>query len=447
MRKLLQNRFLNNASWIVGGKIAQMCISLVISMITARYLGPSNYGLIGYVASYVSFFYTICTLGLNGIIVREFVTNKDRQGEYVGTAIGMRTVFSLVAIVFLQLLMAVIEPDDSVIRTITILSSISLVFHSFDIINYWFQSKMMSKVSAIVSIIAYIIMALYKIVILILGKTVEWFAFATTLDIILVAVLLFVAYYRYGGTKLSFSFKTAKYLLSHSYHFILSGVMVTVYAQTDKIMIGKMLTTTEVGIYTAAITICGLWSFIPHAIIDSARPIIMEKKASDEKTYLKRLKQLYASLIWLSVCYGLFITIFAKFIVSFLYGNDYILATTPLRIAVWYCAFSYLGSGKNIWLICEGKQKYEKWFTLGGATLNVALNFTLIPIMGINGAALATFLTQMATNFIFPFIPKETRQTSKLMLEAFLLRDVVSKETIVSMKKTVKNQYFKLRNR
>ena len=52
---MLQNKVFRNASWIIAGKVAQSVLNLVITMLTARYLGPSNYGLISYAASIVAF--------------------------------------------------------------------------------------------------------------------------------------------------------------------------------------------------------------------------------------------------------------------------------------------------------------------------------------------------------------------------------------------------------
>ena len=44
-----------NASWIIGCKLAKAVLTLIVTMLTARYLGPSNYGLINYAASIVTF--------------------------------------------------------------------------------------------------------------------------------------------------------------------------------------------------------------------------------------------------------------------------------------------------------------------------------------------------------------------------------------------------------
>ena len=81
-RKIL-NRFINskeakNAGWIIAGKVLQMVLSFVVSIFTARYLGPSNYGIINYAGAYVTFFTSFCTLGLNSVIIKDFLENPMR---------------------------------------------------------------------------------------------------------------------------------------------------------------------------------------------------------------------------------------------------------------------------------------------------------------------------------------------------------------------------------
>ena len=49
----IRNKELNNASWIIGGRVAQMVLALVVGILTVRYLGPANYGLINYGMAYI----------------------------------------------------------------------------------------------------------------------------------------------------------------------------------------------------------------------------------------------------------------------------------------------------------------------------------------------------------------------------------------------------------
>lgn len=434
---MFKNRFLNNTSWIVGGKIIQMLISLIITSITARYLGPSNYGIINYTNAYVSFLVSLCSLGLNGIIVKELVLNRGKEGELIGTAIVMRFIAGIISMFSLILIMKYILVEDTLIIKVAFLQSVSVLFSSFDIINFWYQSNLQSKYSTIIQTIAYVGMSIYRIIILILNKDVTWFAFAVSLDTIIIAILLVYSYYinKNKSQGFSFSFYWVKILLKQSYPFILSSIMVTIYGQMDKIMIGNMMDEKSVGLYSVAITITGLWSFIPIAFLDSARPLIMEAKAKNQTLYIKRLKQLYAFIIWMSIAYAVGMCIFSKIIILILYGEKYLAAQSALIITVWYCIFSYLGSAKNIWIICEQKMKYETLFTIIGALCNVCLNFLLIPKFGIVGAAIATLLTQIITNFLIMFLFKATRENAKLIISSFLLIDVIDLNVIKNKKR------------
>ena len=204
----------------------------------------------------------------------------------------------------------------------------------------------------------------------------------------------------------------------------ISGLMVAVYAQMDKIMLGKMLDTYTVGLYSVGIYICSLWNFIPDSMIASLRPGVMEAKKVSEEIYRKKLKQMYALIIWISILYAACVCIFSKYIILILYGKEYLGARTPLMIAVWYCGFSLMGSARDVWIICEGHQKYSKWFALIGAVTNFGLNLLLIPRIGMIGAAIATLTTQIMTGFIVTLFFKNTRENNKFLIEAFMLKGV-----------------------
>lgn len=418
-------KFISNTSWIIGGKVFQMLISLLITSITVRYLGPANYGLINYTNAYVAFFSSICTLGLNGVIVNTMVNHRDEEGKIIGSAIVMRLVTSVVSMFAVYLLIREVGNNDTLLIKIALLQYVSVIFASFDTINFWYQSNLMSKVATIIQSVAYIIMSLYRVVILILDKDVTWFAFAVSLDIMFVGIALLLSYFKNGEKKLGFSIKWCKIMLSQSYPFIISGIMTTVYAQMDKIMIGNMMDQTSVGLYSTAIVITGLWAFIPIAFLDSARPIVMAEKKRSQDSYVRRLKQLYAFIIWLSFAYAVAMTIFSKYVILILYGKAYLASRSALVITVWYCAFSYLGSAKNVWMICENKMKYETVLTFIGMICNIVLNFVLIPLLGIVGAAIATLLTQIITNFLLLFVFKDTRENAVLIYEAIMLKDVI----------------------
>ena len=419
-----QKKEVQNAGWLIGGRVAQMVLSLFVGVLSARYLGPSNYGLISYGNALMGLFMSVCTLGINSVIVKEFLDHPQTQGEALGSAILLRILSSFLSALFAIAVSFVIDYGQWETVIVVALCSLSLLFHAFDTINYWFQAHYQSKITAVAAFAAYLATAVYKILLLILNKNVFWFAFATSVDYIVLAAVLLVAYKRAGGAKLSFSAAKGKAILSKSYHYILSGIMVAIYGQTDRLMLKQMLSETEVGHYTAATTICGMWTFVLTAVIDAMYPTIVRTYGKDQELFDKRNRQLYALVFYLSVCASLAFLVLGKWIVRILYGVDYLPAAMPLKVITWYTAFSYLGVARNAWMVCNDKQRYIKFMYIPAVLINVGPNALLIPGMGAVGAALASLITQVFTSILLPLCIRELRPNAKLMLEAIMLKDI-----------------------
>lgn len=426
LKSLFKSDEIRNTGWIISGKLAQMALALVVSLWSARYLGPSNYGLLNYASAYVAFFTSLCTLGItSSVLISELTKHPESEGTTLGTSITLRLISSLLSMAMIVSIVFVVDDGDPLIVWIAALSSIGMFFQAFDIIEYWFLKRYLSKITAIASFVGYCIASAYKIVLLIGGRDVVYFAVATSVDYIAIAIFLFIAYKKNAGPKLSFSWKRGKEILAVSYHFILSGAMVAIYGQTDKIMLKLMMSETEVGYYSTASSLSTMWCFVLSAVISSMSPTITRlKKEENEDEYLRKNRQLYGVVFYTSVCMSLLIAVFASVIVNTLYGEAYEGSIAPLRIIVWYVAFSYLGVARDIWLVCENKQKYSKYMYIIAAIANVCMNLLLIPRLGATGAALATLITQFLTSLVIPLLWKDTRENAKLIAEAIFCKDL-----------------------
>lgn len=416
MGQLLKNRVFKNASWIIACKIGQMIINLVVGMLTARYLGPSYYGIINYAASIVAFAVPIMQLGMSNILVQEIVNNPEKEGETLGTAITMSVCSSFLCVIGVFAFVNIANAGESETILVCFLYSFVLIFQAFELIVYWFQAKLLSKYTSIMMFAAYVVVAAYKINLLATQKSVYWFAASQAIDFALIAFGSIAIYRKLGGQRFSFSKYAAKRMFSKSHFYIVSSMMVTIFAQTDKIMIKLMLNNEETGFYSAAITVAALSSFVYTAIVDSMRPTIFESRKQSIEKFESRLTLLYSIVIYLSLAQCAVMTILAKLIIHILYGTQYMPAASALQIGVWYTTFSYLGMIRNIWILAENKQNYLWKINLSGALANVLLNYLLIPIMGINGAALASLITQFFTNVIIGYIIKPIRPNNAIMV-------------------------------
>lgn len=421
MITLFRSPNVKNASWIIFGKIMQMLISVIVSMLTARYLGPQDYGVINYAGSYIAFFTALSTLGINSILVKELIEEPEKQGETIGTTIVLRFASSVLSILTIFAIVSLVDYNEPTTKMVVFLCSLRLIFEVFETFDYWFQSKLRSRIPTIAKTIAIVVVSIYKILILYLGKNVFWFAVSTSLDYFVFAIILLIIYYKSDGQPLAYSCQRAISLLRRSNHFILSGIAISIYGYTDRLMIKQMLTSAEVGYYSVAKSTSEMWTFVLIAIIDSVRPTIMQMFSKNTEIFYKRLIQLYSIIIYLSFFVSFMFVLVGYPIILFLYGEDYIFATSSLKIITWSTAFSYLGVARNIWIVCENKQRYLLSIYAISAVINVVLNYYLIENLGIDGAAITAVITQVISSLIIPSFYKDLQFNSKLILEAFVL--------------------------
>lgn len=431
-----KKKFLVNSGWMIGQQIYSMILSLVVGALSARYLGPSNFGLINYGASLISFFTTLSQLGIGGIIVNEMIKKPEKQGSYLGTALIMRLIMSILSVPSLMIIICFLEPNNSLLHTVVFLQSIAIMLQSYEVLVYWFQMELKMQVVSLATMLALTLVSIWKIVLLVNERSVEWFAFSTSIQALVGGICVFVIFIKKSKLRLHVSIGDAKYILKHSSNYIVADLAIILYTQIDKLMLGKMINEKELGYYSAAANLASMWMFVAAALIDSSRSIIISYKQTDQEVYIKRFKQLLMGVTLISVFFGIAFTFLGWLAVYIIYGKAYIPAAMPLSLLVWANMGAILGHARSIWIAAENYYKYPKYFTIFGAVLNVALNYIFILNMGKNGAALATLITQFVVLLGFPILFKETRKFLKIYFDSFrYFPDVIrsGKEMIVSL--------------
>ncbi len=432
-------KIFNNAKWIVVCKVAQSLIQLIVGMISARYLGPSNYGLISYASSLVAFALPFMQLGMAETLVQEYIVNPEREGEILGSALVVNLLSSFACIIGVVSFSAVVHAGERETVLVCLLYSLTLSFQAFEMIKYWYESKLLSKYSAIAMLIGHISVSIYKIYLLVTEKSVYWFALSHAVEYCVVGAILLVTYLLQSGGKIAYSRKCALDMFSRSKHYIIASLMVVVFQSVDHVMLKLMVGDSENGFYTAAITCTVVVSFVYSAIIDSARPVILESKQQSQSMFEKNVSRLYCVIIYMTVLQSLVFSFLAKPIIFVLYGQAYLSAIPILRIIVWQQAFSYMGTLRNIWILAEEKYSILWRINMTGAITNVILNALFIPRWGACGAAFASVLTQIFTNFIMGFILKPIRPNNKLLLKGFDPRLIIELCSIIMRTLKTKN--------
>lgn len=414
-----------NTFWIVGSSVVNMALGLVVTALTARYFGPTEFGRFNYALAIVVLFTAVSTLGLETLTVRSLVSADHEQHVVIGTSLFLRLGGGLVLTGISLGTVMVLEPDDRGVWALVALLSFMMVLRAGDVIDYWFQSRLKSRISGLIRISSYTIASALKVLLIVCGGSIYQFAAIYSLDALLVGIAFTIAFRHLnrGASRWRWDAAYAKHILSRSWYVMLSGLMGTVYMRVDQVMLGTMLPDkTTLGVFAAAVTLSTMWYFIPLALISSVNPGIMRANKEDKTLYESRVQDLYTMVAWMALGFCLIFVLLADVIVRIVYGPAYAGAAEILRVSVFAGLFATLGSARASWLICEGLQRYSLVYSTGGAVINVLLNLYLIPWMGGYGAAIATVSAQVASVLIIPMIFRETRVASHMMLRALDIR-------------------------
>lgn len=413
-----------NFFWLIADRVFRLGIGLFVGVWVARYLGAENFGTLNYALAISAIITSIASLGLDEVIIKHLVQNKESESELLGTSFLLRLLASTFITLATLITLFIVKDYSQENYHILIIICLSSVFSSVNVIDFYFQSHLLAKQTVIASNIAFILSSIIKILLIIF----EYNVIAFTLVILFEAIFITFSLFYFGmknGLKYKnwkFKLKISQQLLKESWPLVLSGLAVILYMRIDQLMIGEMLNTKEVGIYSAAVKISELWYFIPMALASSVFPSIIRMRNQDMKIYYMNLQRLYSLMIWLAIIIALPISIFSKEVIFLIYGNEYAGAETALIYNIWAGIFVAFGVARGKWILAESYQKYTFYYIFAGLITNVALNFILIPVLGISGAALSTLISQAMVAVIAPFFIKQTRISSIMFVKGLFLK-------------------------
>ncbi|MAF16640.1 MAG: O-unit flippase [Marinomonas sp.] len=395
-------KYLRNTSWMMAEQFLRIIAGLFVGIWVARYLGPEQFGIFSYALAFTAIFAGVAKLGLDGIVVRQLVNEPEKKEVYLGTAFWLKIIGAFLAMGVMALIVP-FTSNDAITNLFIFIIASGLIFQSFEVVDFYFQSRVMAKIISICKVSQLCLSSCIKIYLVITQSELIWFVLVTTFDAISLSASYFIAYkFRRGSFFYKhFDIGVARRLLKDSWPLIFSAIVVMIYMRIDQIMIKEMLGEYEVGIYSAAVRLSEAFYFIPTLLSISLFPAILSAKKKSEKLYKNRLQLLYTLMVWIAVAIALPLTFLSDWLVIFLFGSAYKESGIILSVHAWSAVFVFLGVSFSKYLIAENLSKIALKRTFLGAIINVVLNIWLIPNYGVLGAAIATLISQLFANYIY----------------------------------------------
>jgi O-antigen/teichoic acid export membrane protein len=397
------------ASIFFVGLLISKVFTYIYRLIIARGMGPETYGIFSLCFAIISVVSALAIFGLPNAIERYVpyhINDKPKVKGIILFALQVGCISSIIAVVLLYLLsgtLAQLFKNEAILEPLKVFTF--SIFPLFVITIYNSISKAFKKIEYQVyayNIIYSIVNVSAAAIAIIFSFGIMGLAYGFLAATIAAAIALFILIERTKFTLFDKIIPTfiRKEIASFSWPLVLVGMFGLIIGYTDTILLGYFMNETFVGLYNSAIPTANLLLVVPLSVISMLVPTTAELLSREKLNDVKHSYLITTEWIFL-VNFPLFLIflLFPQQILEVLFGSAY--STAGLSLTVLSLGFFIYSIAQPALKMMEltNKTKFLAVITASAAVLNVALNIILIPIFGINGAAIAS-----AVSFIGLFV-------------------------------------------
>lgn len=402
-----KSNMIKNIMYTILNQFVTLLLPFIMIPYLARTLEVTSLGINGYAYSLASFFSIISIFGIQAYGSREIAYQKDNKvmlTDLYTNLIVIKFVFTLISLIFYFLYIANFEKENIIYLCIY---SIFLVNTFFDV-TWFYVGKEDFKTIALRNMIIKLTPALGIFMFVQNSKDLIVYILINLIISFLSNLYLFYSvkhFLKFNKiSKMQF-----KHHLKNAYPFFLSSIIIQVYAQLDRVVLGKLTNVFEVSIYDQGqklvIVILGFLSTISIVMSPRMANLYNENKNKELKKYLE-----------VSIQSSLFISIPAMF-GTVLIGNEFsklffgdkfigiekiVIFHSPMLV------FTSLGMIFGAQLLMQiGKMKNYNIGLIIGATSSILLNFLLIPFYSALGSTISKVITESLVCIYFIYQARE----------------------------------------
>jgi len=392
-----------NVFWLSISQVGSRFFKAVIIIYSARVLGASEYGLFAYVLGITGFFSLFVDIGVNAMLTREIASYPEKKDQYFLTSFWIKMFLLFIT----ALLVIFVSPVFSRIPKANILFPLMALIVVFDglgeFINSFFRGLEKMEWEALVSTVEnFTIMAAGFIFIAISPTSKSLiFAYIASQGLAMILAISIIRKQFVKSFRSFFNKDMAIKIINGAWPLALSTILGAFMLNTDVIMLGWWKTAEQIGYYSIGQRIIGVLYVLPSLLVAAIFPLLSRLAKQNDEQREKNLNEKTMTLIFL-VAMPLIIggIVLSQPIIRFIFGSAYLPATLSFQILIASLLWIFPGVFLSNIILAHNQQKKVVVYLAASALANILFNFFLIPIWGIVGASVSTFVAQ--TIYIIP---------------------------------------------
>lgn len=378
----------------VVGRIGNLALGVVVTLVVARLLGSSGFGEWSTIFAITQIAANFGELGLTQVAVSRAARELPRQGEWLGALISLRVALAVPTTIVAAVGALLIVPGRSA-EIAGVLIAATILVNAPMALTAVFQLRVRNDITIAIMTLGSVLWTAGAIGVSLTSKSIGALA----------AVFLAVAAITTGATiwrargllsvRLASSSRLWRDLMRVGLGVGAAGILVTLYVKLDQVLVFEFAGGREAGLYGAAYRILDQIQFIPISVMTTLFPLIATAYPRERERVRSLLQSAGEYLTMGSLPALAFTVVAAAPIMRLLFGSQFAQAAPALPIlmgAFVSISFGYLAG--NMVVILELQRRFFRYAAVG-LVVNASLNVALIPRYGFLAAAWITLLTEV----------------------------------------------------
>lgn len=245
----IKQKTITNMAWSVSERVSLQVIHILISIVLARLLEPSEFGLLGMLAIFTSIAQSILDSGFGSALIQK----KDASQTDASSIFYFNLLIGIILSIIIFLLAPFIASffNQPILMPVTRVLALNYIINAFSLVQFSMLKKSMRfKNHFIVTITAVIISGVSAIIAATLGLGV-WSLVIQTLSLSIAQALLLWIFGKWRPIG-SFSLASLKTMFNFGSKLLIAGLIETIFVNLYQTFIGKIYLPSDVGFYSRA---------------------------------------------------------------------------------------------------------------------------------------------------------------------------------------------------
>ena len=348
--------------------------------------------------------------------------NTEKSDSLLLNAICTKLFGSIISTI-ISIMFVLIYSDNYKAIWIVIVLSTTYFLKSLHTAEIIFLSDSKSKYVSKAKVLGVISSFSIKLLLVRYDFSLIYFAIAIAIESFITTCGIIYFYKKTYKSKLiaNFNFTTVKKILSESWPIAFSTAAGIMYTQIDKLMLGDLRGMSDVGIYVIYLQLLIVPRFFVSSLNNSYSPYLIKLYKIDIENFEKNAIKILSLNTWVLIWYAAIILFFGNGIIKLFFGHQYLASQFLLLLLCLQLLFWVPSSLRVDYSILVGANKILLGVRLLSLLVNLILNYYFIPIMGIEGAALASLVMIVINDFLANLFFQKTKLYARIYAKSLLL--------------------------